>query len=166
MLLSSTVIALASTMLVLADGCAAPPASTTTAEATVTGQQQSFTRLFSQSTSGYPEPAEEVIRDRRALEAVWRALHSGNQGAELPAVDFARSTLVLIAVGERSTGGHAIRVDRVTRKGDAAIVHYTVTRPGPGCMTTQVMTAPAELISIPRIGGEVRFQPTSVVEPC
>jgi hypothetical protein len=168
MLLSSSVIALASAAVLLADGCAVPASSSTpsASEASVTAQQGTFTRLLAQNTSGYIEPAEVVIRDRAALESAWRVLHAGNQGAELPSVDFARSTLALIAVGERPTGGHALRVDRVTRQGNTAVVHYTMTRPGPSCMTTQAITAPVELISMPRVEGEVRFQQAVVVEPC
>jgi hypothetical protein len=167
--LSPVLFVLASASLTLADGCQSSASSSSTpasAEAQVTAVQDTFTRILSQNSSGYPESAEVVIRDRAALEAAWRALHAGNQVAELPAVDFGKSTLVLIALGGYSTGGHALRVDRVTRQGDAAVVHYTVTRPGPSCMTTQAITSPVELISMPRAAGEVRFQQAVVVEPC
>jgi hypothetical protein len=128
--------------------------------------QSTYTRILAQNTSGYLEPTELVLRDHAALEAAWRILFAGNQGTPLPPVDFSRSTLVLLAMGERSTGGHGLRIDRVTREGDAAVVRYTVTRPGPGCMTTQVITAPTELISMPRVAGTVHFQKTEVVEAC
>jgi hypothetical protein len=166
--LLSSALVLATAALLLADGCSPPAASSTPsgAEAAVSTEQQSFTRLLLQNSSGYVEPAEVVIRDRPALEAAWRILNAGSQGGEPPAVDFGKSTLVLIALGEHSTGGYALHVDRVTRQGSAAVVHYTVTRPGAGCMTTQAITAPVELISMPRVAGEVRFQPTDVVERC
>ena len=128
--------------------------------------QSTFTRILAQNYSGYLEPAEIVLRDHAALEAAWRVLFAGNQGTPLPSVDFSRVTLVLLALGERSTGGHALQIDRVTKEGDNAVVHYTVKRPGAGCMTTQVITAPTELISIPRVAGEVRFEKTEIVEPC
>ena len=139
------------------------PVSTTVAKAPV---QSSFTRILAQNTSGYPEPAELVLRDRAAFETAWRTLFSGNQGTPLPAVDFTKSTLVLLALGEQRTGGHAVRFDRVTRQGGAAVVHYTVTQPGPGCMSTMMITSPVELVSVPRISGEVRFEKAVVVEPC
>lgn len=168
MLLSHSIMALTSAAMLLADGCSTPVASSTpnAAETTVTRDQVTFTRLLAQNTSGYMEHSEVVIRDRSGLEGVWRVLHAGNQGAELPSVDFAKSTLVLIALGERTTGGHALRVDRVTRQGESAVVHYTVTRPGPGCMTTQVITSPVELISIARVTADVRFRRADVVESC
>jgi hypothetical protein len=168
MLLPLSTCLLAVATLWLADGCGAPAQSAPgdSASLAVSDDQSSFTRLLAQNTSGYPEPAELVLRDRAALESAWRTLFAGNQGTPLPAVDFGRSTLVLLALGEKNSGGHAVRVDRVTRKGSTALVQYTVTQPGPGCMTTMMVTSPVELISIPRVAGEVRFARSTVIDRC
>lgn len=60
------------------------------------------------------------------------------------------SDRVLIAVfeGSERTGGYAIRVDRVERDGDTLIVHATFTEPAPGAVVTQVLTSPAQVVSI------------------
>ena len=128
--------------------------------------QSSFTRILAQNTSGYPEPAELVLRDHAALEAAWRTLFAGSQGTPLPVVDFKKATLVLLALGEQRTGGHSVHFDRLTTQGSTAVVHYTATKPGPGCMTTMMVTSPVDLVSVPRIAGAVRFEKREVVEPC
>jgi hypothetical protein len=39
-------------------------------------------------------------------------------------------------------------------------VDYVETRPAPGAVTAQVLTAPYHLVAVPRHDGEVRFQKT------
>jgi hypothetical protein len=58
---------------------------------------------------------------------------------------------VLVAVfqGQQRTGGHAIRVTAIERRGDQLVVRATFTSPAPGAMVTQVLTSPAHVVSIP-----------------
>jgi hypothetical protein len=57
---------------------------------------------------------------------------------------------VLVAVfqGQQRTGGYAIRVNGVERRGDQLVVRATFTRPGPGAIVTQVLTSPAHVVSV------------------
>jgi hypothetical protein len=128
--------------------------------------QSSYTRIMTQRSTAFDEPTELVIRDRRALESAWTLLFNHVQGEPLPAVDFTRETVLLVALGRRSSGGHAVQVDAVTRSGDGAVVRYVATSPGPGCMATQSLTSPADLVRTPRIAGAVRFERREIVQPC
>lgn len=125
-----------------------------------------FTRILTQRNSGFDEPAELVIRDQAALESAWARVFNQVQGNPPPAVDFGKETVILVALGGRSSGGHSVHVDAVTRSGDGAVVRYTATRPGEGCMTTQSLTSPVEVVRAPRIAGTVRFQRNEAVQPC
>jgi hypothetical protein len=124
------------------------------------------TRLHSAVTSGFTEPAELVLRDRAALESAWRTLHDGIAGNPVPTVDLSTRMVVLVALGPRNTGGHAIHVDSVTADGSRATVHYTATSPGPACMTAQMLTSPVDAVSAPRADGPVRFERRNVVQQC
>jgi hypothetical protein len=126
----------------------------------------SFTRILTQHNSGFDEPAELVIRDRAALEAAWARVFNQVQGNPPPAVDFAKETVILVALGTRSTGGHSVHVDAVTRTVGGAVVRYTATRPGDGCMSTQSLTSPVDVVRMPHIEGTVRFERREVVQPC
>jgi hypothetical protein len=128
--------------------------------------QPSVSHILTQRNSGFDEPAEQVIRDRAALESAWARVFSQVVGDPAPAVDFTREMVILVALGGRSTGGHAVHVDAVTRSGDGAVVRYTATSPEPGCMTTQSLTSPVDVVRAPRISGAVRFQRREVVQPC
>ena len=128
--------------------------------------QQAFTRILSQRTTGFDEGAELVIRERAALESSWARVFNQVQGNPAPAVDFARESVILVALGTRRTGGHDVRVDAITRSGDGAVVRYTATSPGPGCITTQGVTSPVDVVRTARIAGTVRFERQDVVQGC
>lgn len=123
-------------------------------------------RLFATSTSGYEEPTQLVVRDRAAWEAAWSRLHGGQPAAPAPAVDFARDVVVVVAMGTRGSGGHAVRTDGVSASGDAAVVRVALVSPGPSCMTTQAITTPAEAVRVRRPAGDVRIETRAVTTPC
>jgi hypothetical protein len=50
--------------------------------------------------------------------------------------------------GQHNTGGYAIQINSVERRGDQLLVRATFTAPGPGALVTQVLTAPAHVVSI------------------
>lgn len=134
--------------------------------ASVSTDEQAATRLLSATVSGFTEPAEWVLRDADRFGEAWRTVHQGVPGASAPTVDFGDRMVVLLALGERSTGGFSVRFDELVRKGSGAVVRYTVTTPGPGCMTTQMLTAPVDVVSVPSVDGEVRFDRRTVVQDC
>jgi hypothetical protein len=127
---------------------------------------QSFTHILTQHTSGFDEPAELAIRDEAALKSAWATLHNGIPGNAPPAVDFTREIVVLVAMGRRSSGGYTVHVDAVSRSGDGALVRYTATRPGDGCMSTQSLTSPVDVVRMARVSGAVRFERRETVQSC
>lgn len=65
-------------------------------------------------------------------------------------VSGAQSGRFFIAVfaGTQRTGGYAVRVQSVERDGDRLTVRASFASPSPGTLTIQVITSPAQLISI------------------
>ena len=57
---------------------------------------------------------------------------------------------VFIAVfaGMQRTGGYAVRVDRIERDRERLVVRASFVAPSPGAITIQVITSPAQLVSI------------------
>ena len=53
-----------------------------------------------------------------------------------------------VFAGTQRTGGYAVRVDAVERSGDRLAVRATFSAPAPGVLTIQVITSPAQLVSI------------------
>ena len=132
----------------------------------VISSSEPFTRLTSAITSGFTEPAELVVRDPAALATAWRTLHNGVPGNPAPTVDFAQKMVVLVALGQRNTGGYAIRFDSMTVEGGIPVMRYTVTSPGASCMTTQMVTSPVDVVVVRRVDGQAQFAAVKVVQDC
>ena len=125
-----------------------------------------FARVKSALTSGYTEPAELVVRDQKSLNDAWSTLSNGVAGNPAPTINLTRTSIVIVALGTRNTGGYDIKTDAVETEGNNVIVHYTVTTPGPDCMTSQMQTSPVDVISFDRAKGDVRFKQHTVVGKC
>jgi hypothetical protein len=55
---------------------------------------------------------------------------------------------VAVFQGQKSTGGYAVRISAIERRGPQLVVHATFGAPGPGAIVTQVLTSPAHVVSI------------------
>jgi len=102
-------------------------------------------RIGQWSTSSITTPTRMVIRDDSAYAKFWAGL--GDPGSR-PSVDFTRDLVIAVAAGQQSTGGHSIAVDRVTRVGLGLAVEVTETVPPQGCMTTQAITQPVDVVVV------------------
>jgi hypothetical protein len=115
----------------------------------------------------YTEPTTSVVRDAAGMQSLWTQLHAGTGAPALPTVDFGRDMLVLVALGQQSSGGHALSVLGTSTGSDGAlVVHARHAAPGPDCMTTQALTAPAVVVRVPRQAGAVRVDTQRVSTPC
>lgn len=113
------------------------------------------------------EPETRVARDAAAWQGIWNALHGGAPGDAPPAVDFAREMVVLVGVGQQTSGGHELALLGTSTAADGAlVVHARHTAPGPECMTMQVMTNPAIAVRLPRHAGAVRSDVRRVFSSC
>jgi hypothetical protein len=57
-----------------------------------------------------------------------------------------------VFAGERRTGGHAVKVERIERTADRLDVIASFIAPPKDAITIQVITTPAQLVSIDRQG--------------
>jgi hypothetical protein len=53
-----------------------------------------------------------------------------------------------VRLGERRTGGHSIRVRRITRDGPTLTLRCDITAPREGAIVTQALTYPAQTVSV------------------
>jgi len=82
-------------------------------------------------------------------------------------VDFAKYTLLLVALGTRPSGGYAVTIQDA--RDDGTVVHVSVleVRPrGPECAATAIMTHPTTAVLIPRTNKAVRFEIESADLDC
>ena len=102
-------------------------------------------RIGQYSQSGLTASERIVIRDDTSYASFWSSL---GVGGERPVVDFSRDVVIAVAGGQRSTGGYSIAVDRVDRSGTGVAIDVVETTPGKGCMMTQALTQPVDVVVV------------------
>jgi hypothetical protein len=108
--------------------------------------------------SGFTEKERLVIRDADQWSRAWARITVGLSPRQpTPSVDFAREMIVLVAMGQRLTGGYAIAVEGVYDAGGRLYVEVRELSPGGSCGTTQALTQPIDVVRVPRRDGAVVF---------
>jgi hypothetical protein len=74
--------------------------------------------------------------------------------------------VLVVALGQRATGGFDIRVDSVAQFQGGTVVYITTTAPGPACITTQAFTQPAEAVRVTQPREPIVFQQRDVLTDC
>lgn len=137
-------------------------------EAIVDASTQRTTReIVEVRGRGGMQPARVVIRDASTWETFW-----GNMVANqtprppTPVVDFRRSIVLYAAMGQRNSGGYAISIDSVlVDQGSLRAIVRSVS-PGRGCVTVQVINAPAVAVAVDRVDGQVTFIERAETKDC
>lgn len=99
-----------------------------------------------------------VISGAAEWQRIWQHTYAKRQPLpEVPNVDFSKHIVLAAFLGQQRTGGYDIRITRVTRTVGGATVHVWETRPEPGGMVTQALTAPVHFVVVPKVDGKVDF---------
>jgi PrcB C-terminal len=116
-----------------------------------------------------------VVRDREAWVDVWKRIHAVDpyrrQYAEpplLPEIDFSREMVVVAAMGQRPSSAYAIVIDSAyayERNYRLEIVVRSVEN-RKRCGAFTVMTAPVDIVRLPKTDRSVIFRETEVVPDC
>lgn len=118
-------------------------------------QDARFRVLEQGANSAWSQSAAHVRLDASssALAATW-AIVGGNQVPRPapPDVDFSRSRVVTVFLGQRPTGGYGLTVGGARLEGDTLVVEVTTRQPGPNAITTQSLTSPFVSIVVDATG--------------
>jgi hypothetical protein len=120
------------------------------------------------SSSGLDKPARIVVRDDVTWRALWSQIYLGSAPVPpLPAIDFSREMIVVVALGSRSTGGYGILLEDASADAkDGTAIAVRSMSPGPGCGVTLAFTQPVDIARLPLRQGEVRFVERAQVFDC
>ena len=117
-----------------------------------------FWQLHVSEYNAIQKAEELVIRDDLEFSAFWRRLWGNSDRApKVPYVDFKKEAVIVIAMGQRSSGGHGIRGILIQRTEGTLSVVYIAFSPGPGCVTTQAGTSPVVLLRFELPAPKPRF---------
>lgn len=117
--------------------------------------------------TGVTERRRQVIRDAATWESTWAEIVSPyTPTPPLPAVDFGEYMIVFAAMGTRNSGGYDIEVEAVTDDSAALVARVREVSPGPGCMTTQALTAPVAAKLVPTRDRDVTWAEQTSTQNC
>jgi len=154
--------------LLLLAGCTTTPAprgsngTSSTGTPPASSASLAFDRVDGCASSRSSEQ-QVVARSQADFDAMWRASCGPNPE---PSVDFAGRTVLAYFWGEKRTGGFSTEVVNVTDSGAQVEVRVARDSPGPGCATAQIVTHPADVVSIPATSKPVTFTFVDRTVPC
>jgi hypothetical protein len=94
-----------------------------------------------------------------ALQPVYKQVREAG-GYQVVHAD--EQTYVVIGLGQRPTGGYSLQVDKVEQSADGTWqVYVHESKPAPGSMTTQVLTYPTVVVSLPKADAQAKVVFTS-----
>jgi hypothetical protein len=116
------------------------------------------TELGHSTQSAWTAAQTIVVNDTVAFGHAWADLYSAaSTRPPMPAVDFAKSRVVVVASGYRPTGGFRLALSDAHVAGDTAIITITLFTPPAGCAVTQQLTMPAIAIAMPVVPAQFRI---------
>lgn len=116
--------------------------------------------IKSEYYSNYPEPGEiqKEITSQRVFEAEWNRVHEGMSPLpEVPSLNFEDREVILLMLDTKPSGGYGIDNLQVNENDTQIIVRYSEVRPGESCFTTQALTRPYKIFSIPQTEKEIQY---------
>ena len=120
-------------------------------------------------TGGNAQDAEErkniAARDQESFDRLWKMAH-GAQEIAAPEIDFSKEYVVGVFAGRKPSGGHAIAVTDIQDLGDERTITVALTVPGSGCVVTDMLTTPYQLIRVPVSMHYLRAVDATVTTPC
>lgn len=127
-------------------GCHAEPATTATKAAEMP--------QWSGPYGGERSAATRVLRSAAEWSAFWQQV-----GREPPrTLDPKREMAVAIYLGEKRTGGFSVAIVGTRAQEGKLVVDYRASKPPPGAMVTDALTAPWAIAIVPRSDSPVVFQ--------
>jgi hypothetical protein len=117
--------------------------------------------------SGIVDQLALVIRDATEWHERWADIVSGQQPKpDPPAVDFNRDMVLLIALGERPSGGYIVEIAEVVLRDGTLLVMSLEQIPERRCAVTRGITSPFVAATLPRTDAPIVFEHRTVVYEC
>ena len=87
--------------------------------------------------------------------------------APLPAVDFTRERVALVALGERPTTSYGVVIDSaVAAPGRLTVWWHALLPLTDNCVGANAITQPVDLVRLPRVDGAVEFRSGPDADSC
>jgi len=109
------------------------------------GNPKLYEVLTQQENGGGNIAFNEIVSDQKEMAML---TSDENLAGKVHAEDFKKSTFLILNLGEKSSGGYGIGVEKVEEFPDKIVVTVRESRPAPGSMVTQALTYPYAVVKI------------------
>lgn len=91
-------------------------------------------------------------QEYQTLYGQLRKSYMSNQAEQPPAVDFTQNGVLLVAMGQKTTGGYTVDLaaSEARISGGVLTIQVQWRAPDPGMMVTQALTSPCMLLKVPK----------------
>lgn len=121
--------------------------------------------------AGPDQPLLTVINTESEWKSLWTSIEprmsrdmGQSQPHPVPRIDFARYSLVVVALGRN--GGQSVAIEAIRNLGSRIAVSLVALRPGPGCLVTTDVRYPIALALIARTDKPIDFGVTDALITC
>lgn len=113
------------------------------------------------------EAQNRVIRQEEVFREMWNKLNADHSPVpEVPEIDFEERMVLLAVMGQRSTGGYDLRIEKVAAADGELGVHLVKIEAGDNCITTQALTNTMHIVTVPASSAEVTFYEDKTIKEC
>lgn len=121
-----------------------------------------FAPIVSGFNSSVTERKNYLITSSTQLSELWKMFATNSKP---PVVDFVSSNVIAVFAGQKPTGGYSISVSKI-KDSDTRTVTVLLSRPDKNCVLTQALTAPYQIIKIPKSTLPLDHTDISTTTPC
>jgi hypothetical protein len=126
------------------------------------------TLLVSVTSGGaIPDLKERVARTQAEYQKLWYESHASIKPFPpiLP-VDFKKQMVLAVYMGPQNSGGHSIQILSVGEYDDRVEVTVKKRSPGTGCVVTQAITSPYQIVAVSKVDKPVNFEIQNESKDC
>lgn len=130
------------------------PGSSNTGNSRPSGAAAGFTEVARGANARVDDPTVRVATTTAELGEIYRLAY-GNQTPIPTPAPLSGETAVAVFMGQRTSGGYSISVERVAASGSTLNVTVRLKAPEAGMLTTQALTSPWVLVKVPGVFTQV-----------
>ncbi len=123
----------------------------------------SFETIRTGIYSNQPEKKNHVIDNTLEWETFWWDMDTTQS---LPDINFSESLVLAMFMGERSSGGYSISVNKIIETESALEVFVREVSPGQRCLVTLALTQPYTIVVVEKTGKDVHFTTEQEITEC
>jgi len=116
-------------------------------------QQIPLQTIFSSNNCAISEEALKSINEQNELDDLLKSIPRsfGQTQISMPDVDYEKQSVILYALGQKSTGGYSIELYKpdATLKEEKLYLPIRIKKPASNSMQIQLITSPCQIYSLP-----------------